>query len=56
MSYCGGTYKEMRDVIPDKFTKLFHPDPASVTLLMDWKWWNQNTKWISDAYEKIVKG
>jgi hypothetical protein len=56
VSYCGGTFKEMRDAIPDKFTKYFHPDPASITLTMDWKWYNQNAKWISDSYDKIVMG
>lgn len=56
VSYCGGTYKEMRDAIPEKFSKYFYPDPASITLTMDWKWYNQNAKWISDSYDKIVKG
>jgi ABC-type Fe3+ transport system substrate-binding protein len=56
VSYCGGTYKEMRDSIPDQFTKYFYPDPASITLINDWKWYNQNAKWISDSYDSIVMG
>ena len=56
VSYCGGTFKEMRDAIPDQFSKFFYPDPASITLLMDWKWYNQNSKWISDSYDSIVMG
>jgi ABC-type Fe3+ transport system substrate-binding protein len=55
-AYCGGTFKEMREAVPDQFSKYFHQDPASITLTMDWKWYNQNAKWISDSYDKIVMG
>jgi len=56
VSYCGGTFKEMRDAVPEQFKKYFNPDPAAYTVLMDWKWYNQNAKWISDTYDKIVMG
>jgi hypothetical protein len=52
----GGTFKDMRAAVPDQFSKYFYPDPAAITLTMDWKWYNQNAKWISDSYDKIVMG
>jgi spermidine/putrescine-binding protein len=56
VSYCGGTYKEMRDAVPD-WAKAYHPaDPGSLILKNDWKWYNQNAEWISKTYESIVLG
>ena len=31
VSYCGGTFKEMRDAVPDQFKQYFNPDPAAYT-------------------------
>lgn len=56
VAYCGGIYKEMRDLIPD-WAKPYHPaDPGSLILKCDWPWYNQNAEWISKTYDKIVKG
>jgi ABC-type Fe3+ transport system substrate-binding protein len=55
-AYCGGTYAEMRNAIPDWAAAYFIKDPASFTLRCDWPWYNQNAEWISKSYEKIVLG
>mgnify|MGYP005851636975 CR=1 FL=1 len=56
VTYCGGTYDEMRKAIPD-WAVNYHPkDPGSLILKNDWKWYNQNAEWISKSYERIVLG
>lgn len=54
--YTGGTMPAHREAMPD-WARPYHPaDPGSLILPINWEWYTPRREWISQTYDRIVKG
>jgi spermidine/putrescine-binding protein len=54
--YAGGVMQAHRDAMPD-WAKPYHPEnPGELILPINWEWYNPRAEWISQTYDRIVKG
>jgi hypothetical protein len=55
-AYTGGVRPSNRAVAPDWAKPYYPADPSSLIMPVDWEWFFPRKQWMSDTYDRIVRG
>lgn len=56
VAYAGGVMPANRIAQPDWAKPYYPEDPGSLILTINWEWYTPQVEWISQTYDRIVKG